>query len=115
MTGNSKYNQKFKRNSEEDYGILDEVTGELHPPEAFEFIDESSVMISGIVLLSIEDEDGNPLYVNQDKNSPNAFRPNKFEFVVCISFCIQNCDVSSSYILSNYSKSDIISLNISIF
>ena len=72
-TGNSQTNMPFKTTPTE---ILDESTGDLSTVKP----DERSVMVSGIVPLSVE-INGNPIYVNKDANSPLAFRPNFFKMV----------------------------------
>ena len=89
-TGNSKYNQPFT--DADPY--LDEATGELYIPESSD-VDESSVMVSGMIplILEIDGEPGEPLeplWINEDMNSPFAFRPTHYQFQV------------SQYIFNNY-------------
>ena len=44
-------------------------------------IDESSVMVSGMVPMMIDFE-GNPIWISKDLNSKRAFRPQKIKFEV---------------------------------
>ena len=85
MTGNPVLNQKFEQDG---HPILDETTGEIRT----EFVDERSLMVSGLVPLSIE-VDGQPIYVNLDKNSSFAFRPSNYAYKV-------NDDLFNNYQLS---------------
>ena len=64
MTGNSKYNQK-----------LVSADGES--------VDESSVMVSGMVALAMECN-GKPIWISKDLNSKQAFRPMRKSFEVRI-------------------------------
>ena len=75
MTGNPQLNQAFQQDSE---SVLDETTGEMIAPE---FVDERSLMVSGLIPLSIE-VDGRPIYVNLDKNSSFGFRPCNYAYKV---------------------------------
>ena len=70
MTGNSKQNQKFDIES----------SGSTSGPK----IDESSVMVSGIVPMVIEFEE-KPIWISKDLNSKRAFRPERIKFEVSIS------------------------------
>ena len=70
MTGNTKKNQKFEAES----------SGAK--------IDESSVMVTGMVPMFIEFE-GEPIWINTDLNSKRAFRPQKIKFEVSFSVVIQ--------------------------
>ena len=56
--------------------ILDESTGEFQRNN----IEEKSVMVSGLVPLSVE-IDGKPIYINKDANSALAFRPSLVGFI----------------------------------
>ena len=56
--------------------ILDDATGEIKRND----IEEKSVMVSGLVPLSVE-IDGKPIYINKDFNSALAFRPSLVGFI----------------------------------
>ena len=56
--------------------VLDEATGDFRN----NFVDERSVMVSGLVPLSVEIE-GKPIYINKDANSALAFRPTLFGLI----------------------------------
>ena len=56
--------------------VLDEDTGEFRT----NFVDERSVMVSGLVPLSV-DIGGKPIYINKDANSALAFRPTLFGLI----------------------------------
>ena len=65
MTGNSQFNQR----------LLD-ADGNI--------VDESSIMVSGMVALAIE-YNGLPIWISQDLNSKQAFRPLRNKMEVRIS------------------------------
>ena len=56
--------------------VLDEATGDFRN----NFVDERSVMVSGLVPLSV-DIGGKPIYINKDANSALAFRPTLFGLI----------------------------------
>ena len=79
MTGNTKQNKKFEIES----------SGSDSGPK----VDESSVMVSGIVPISIEFE-GRPIWISKDVNSKRAFRPARIKFEVSFVSIQQYPDVS---------------------
>ena len=77
---------------------MDEETGELVTPGLD--IDESSVMVSGLIplIIQIDGKPGEPLtplWINKDVNSPFAFRPTHFDFEVSFSILF---DVESLFL-----------------
>ena len=107
MTGNAKQNQKFTiessgpaASSEPASGVSSEPplepplvvpseppsevpseppSGEPSRPK----VDESSVMVSGMVPMFIEYE-GKPIWISKDLNSKRAFRPERIAFEVSV-------------------------------
>ena len=100
MTGNKKYNKNFEiefSTSEAPSGTASEPPTEsaTEPPtdstsgsasgpsDPFSGpkVDESSVMVSGMVPMFIEYE-GKPLWISKDLNSKRAFRPERVKYEV---------------------------------
>ena len=91
MTGNTKKNQKFQiessdptldPTSEPDSGPIS--AGPNSGPPSGPKVDESSVMVSGMVPIYMVFEE-RPIWINPDANSKRAFRPTKVKFEVSIS------------------------------
>ena len=76
MTGNTKENKKFESEEASTSGPR---------------IDESSVMVSGMVPMFI-DFDGMPVWISKDLNSKRAFRPERIKFEVSF-FPIQSYSI----------------------
>ena len=98
MTGNTKKNQKFQIESSDP--TLDptseptsgSTSGPSSGPPYGPKVDESSVMVSGMVPIYMEFEE-RPIWINPDANSKRAFRPSKVKFEVSIlihSFIIRH-------------------------
>ena len=92
MTGNTKKNQKFEiefsepsePTSDPNSGPTSGSTsGPTSGPYSGPKIDESSVMVSGMVPIYMEFEE-RPIWINPDANSKRAFRPSKVKFEVSI-------------------------------
>ena len=92
MTGNKKYNKNFEiefSTSEAPSGTAsgpptDSSSGSASvPSDPFSGpkVDESSVMVSGMVPMFIEYE-GKPLWISKDLNSKRAFRPERVKYEV---------------------------------
>ena len=94
MTGNMKKNQKFEiESSDPTVGqpseptsdpTLESTSGPTSGPSGLYSgprIDESSVMVSGMVPIYMEVEE-RPIWINPDANSKRAFRPSKVKFEV---------------------------------
>ena len=101
MTGNSKYNKKFEIESSGPEAVSEPAFEPTTDPDSGEFsgphsglpsgpkVDESSVMVSGMVPLVIEFE-GKPIWISTDLNSKRAFRPSRVKFEVSFEF-LQIC------------------------
>ena len=91
MTGNMKKNQKFEiESSDPTVGqpseptsdpTLGSTSGPISGLYSGPKIDESSVMVSGMVPIYMEVEE-RPIWINPDANSKRAFRPTKVKFEV---------------------------------
>ena len=108
MTGNKKYNKKFEIESSDSGApsepatepstdpatepptepaiepATDSASGPASGPSGLYSgprVNESSVMVSGMVPMFIEYE-GKPIWVNKDLNSKRAFRPERIKFEV---------------------------------
>ena len=100
MTGNKKYNKKFEIESSNSGAPSEPATEPATDPTTEPATDsssgpasgpsgpysgprvnESSVMVSGMVPMIIEYE-GKPIWVNKDLNSKRAFRPERIKFEV---------------------------------
>ena len=119
MTGNSKYNKKFEIESSGPEALSepasepttdpDSDSGELSGPHSGlpsgPKVDESSVMVSGMVPLVIEFE-GKPIWISTDLNSKRAFRPSRVKFEVSFEYLLMcgDCQIIVALALRNSSS-----------
>ena len=131
MTGNAKYNKKFAIESSDSGAPSGNSESALEPDAsdlelAYEAalepasgassgtpsglrtgprVDESSVMVSGMVPLVIEFE-GKPIWISTDLNSKRAFRPSRVKFEVSFEYLLMcgDCQIIVALALRNSSS-----------